>query len=74
MGAESLVDRMLAAEGMVDSHSLRTGQLTDQDWNNVTIAQGALAEAPIYIDDTPGLKLLKSAQDHGNCLKKWMVV
>lgn len=57
MGAESLVDRMLAAEGMVDSHSLRTGQLTDQDWNNVTIAQGALADAPIYIDDTPGIKI-----------------
>lgn len=57
MGAESLVDRMLAAEGMVDSHSLRTGQLTDQDWNNVTVAQGALAEAPIYIDDTPGIKI-----------------
>ncbi|EPX00410.1 replicative DNA helicase, partial [Streptococcus agalactiae] len=57
MGAESLVDRMLAAEGMVDSHSLRTGQLTDQDWKNVTIAQGALADAPIYIDDTPGIKI-----------------
>ena len=57
MGAESLVDRMLAAEGMVDSHSLRTGQLTDQDWNNVTIAQGALADAPMYIDDTPGIKI-----------------
>ncbi|HEN9841307.1 TPA: replicative DNA helicase [Streptococcus agalactiae] len=57
MGAESLVDRMLAAEGMVDSHSLRTGQLTVQDWNNVTIAQGALADAPIYIDDTPGIKI-----------------
>lgn len=39
MGAESLVDRMLAAEGMVDSHNLRTGQLTDQEWNNITIAQ-----------------------------------
>lgn len=57
MGAESLVDRMLAAEGMVDSHSLRTGQLTDQDWQNVTMAQGVLAEAPIYIDDTPGIKI-----------------
>ncbi|MGE9833225.1 replicative DNA helicase [Streptococcus orisratti] len=57
MGAESLVDRMLAAEGLVDSHALRTGQLTEQDWNNVTIAQGALAEAPIYIDDTPGIKI-----------------
>ena len=53
MGAESLV----AAEGMIDSHALRTGQLTEQDWNNVMIAQGALAEAPIYIDDTPGIKI-----------------
>ena len=57
MGAESLVDRMLAAEGMIDSHALRTGQLPEQDWNNVMIAQGALAEAPIYIDDTPGIKI-----------------
>lgn len=57
MGAESLVDRMLAAEGMIDSHALRTGQLTEQDWKNVMLAQGALAEAPIYIDDTPGIKI-----------------
>lgn len=57
MGAESLVDRMLAAESMVDSHHLRTGNLTEQDWNNITIAQGVLAEAPIYIDDTPGIKI-----------------
>ena len=57
MGAESLVDRMLAAEGMIDSHALRTGQLTEQDWITVMIAQGALAEAPIYIDDTPGIKI-----------------
>lgn len=42
---------------MIDSHALRTGQLTEQDWNNVMIAQGALAEAPIYIDDTPGIKV-----------------
>ncbi|NOP24907.1 replicative DNA helicase, partial [Klebsiella pneumoniae] len=32
MGAESLVDRMLAAEGLVESHSIRTGQLTDEEW------------------------------------------
>lgn len=57
MGAESLVDRMLAAEGLIDAHKLRTGQLDNQDWHNVMIAQGALAEAPIYIDDTPGIKI-----------------
>ncbi|MGT2750092.1 replicative DNA helicase [Streptococcus orisasini] len=57
MGAESLVDRMLASEGMVDAHNLRTGQLTEQEWQNITLAQGTLAEAPIYIDDTPGIKV-----------------
>lgn len=57
MGAESLVDRMVASEGVVDSHRLRTGQLTDQDWQNVTIAMGNLAKAPIFIDDTPGIKI-----------------
>lgn len=57
MGAESLVDRMLAAEGMVDSYHLKTGQLTEQEWRNITIAQGALAEAPIYIDETPDIKI-----------------
>ena len=61
---------MLAAEGMVDSHHLRTGQLTDQEWNNITIAQGALAEAPIYIDDTPGIKITEIRARARSCLKK----
>ena len=60
MGAESLVDRMLASEGMVDAHNLRTGQLTEQDWQNITLAQGTLADAPIYIDDTPGIKVTEN--------------
>lgn len=57
MGAESLVDRMLASEGMIDSHHLRTGQLTEEDWRNLTFAQGDLAQAPIFIDDTPGIRI-----------------
>lgn len=57
MGAESLVDRMVAAEGLIDAHRLRTGQLTEQDWQSLTMAMGNLAEAPIYIDDTPGIKI-----------------
>lgn len=57
MGAESLVDRMVAAEGLIDAHRLRTGQLTEEDWTSLTIAMGNLAEAPIYIDDTPGIKI-----------------
>ena len=73
MGAESLVDRMLAAEGLVESHSIRTGQLTEEEWRKYTIAQGNLANASIYIDDTPGIRITeirsrsrKLAQETGN--------
>ncbi|MGT2845860.1 replicative DNA helicase [Streptococcus massiliensis] len=57
MGAESLVDRMLASEGLIESHSIRTGQLTEEEWQKYTIAQGNLAGAGIYIDDTPGIRI-----------------
>ncbi len=57
MGAESLVDRMLASEGVINSHALRTGQLSEEEWQKVTIAQAQLAQASIYIDDTPGIKI-----------------
>ena len=73
MGAESLVDRMLASEGTINSHSIRTGQLTDEEWQKVTIAQANLANASIYIDDTPGIRITeirsrsrKLAQETGN--------
>ena len=52
-----LVDRMLAAEGLIESHSIRTGQLTDEEWRKYAIAQGNLASASIYIDDTPGIRI-----------------
>ena len=75
MGAESLVDRMLAAEGLIESHSIRTGQLTDEEWRKYAIAQGNLANASIYIDDTPGIRITeirsrarKLAHETGNLL------
>ena len=58
MGAESLVrPYMLAAEGLVESHSIRTGQLTDEEWQKYTIAQGEPSQRSIYIDDTPGIPI-----------------
>ncbi|GFH41377.1 replicative DNA helicase [Pseudolactococcus insecticola] len=57
MGAESLVNRMVSSEGLIDAHSLRTGKLTDEDWNNLTFAMGSLAGASIYVDDSPGIKI-----------------
>ncbi|MBE6836634.1 MAG: replicative DNA helicase [Ruminococcus sp.] len=55
MGKEQLVSRMLSSESMVNSHSLRSGQIDQDDW--VKLAQGAdvLSKLPIYIDDTAGI-------------------
>lgn len=55
MSKEQLVDRLLAAEAGVDAWSLRTGNLTDSDFEKIGHAMGTLSEAPIYIDDTPGI-------------------
>lgn len=55
MSKEQLVDRMLAMESGVDAWALRTGNLTDADFEKIGQAMGVLSEAPIYIDDTPGI-------------------
>lgn len=57
MGAESLVNRMVSSEGLIDAFSLRTGKLSDDDWSNLIIAQGTLADRSIYVDDSPGIKI-----------------
>ena len=57
MGAESLVERMLSAEGTIINHHIRTGNLTVDEWQRLIYAQGQLAEAPIYIDDTAGINI-----------------
>lgn len=57
MGAESLVERMLSAEGTIINHHIRTGNLTVDEWQRLIYAQGQLAEAPIFIDDTAGVKI-----------------
>jgi replicative DNA helicase len=55
MSKEQLVDRMLAMESGVDAWALRTGNLTDADFEKIGHAMGTLSEAQIYIDDTPGI-------------------
>lgn len=66
MGAESLVNRMLCAEGNINSQHLRTGQLTPEEWQSLVVAMGSLSNASIYIDDTPGMRV---AQIRSECLK-----
>jgi replicative DNA helicase len=59
MSSQQLVQRMLSSEGRVDSLSVRTGRLQAQDWHRLTSAAGRLSEAPIFIDDSPGLSVLE---------------
>ncbi|HET7630207.1 MAG TPA: replicative DNA helicase [Candidatus Saccharimonadales bacterium] len=59
MSKEQLVDRMLADASGVDAWNIRTGNLSDEDFEKLSNAMGEMAEAPIYIDDTPGLTVLE---------------
>jgi replicative DNA helicase len=57
MSKEQLVDRLLSMESGVDAWALRTGNLTDQDFEKIGQAMGTLSEAKISIDDTPGVSV-----------------
>jgi replicative DNA helicase len=72
MSKEQLVDRLLSMESGVDAWALRTGNLTDQDFEKIGQAMGTLSEAKIYIDDTPSVsvsdmrtKARREAHQHG---------
>jgi len=55
MSKEQLVDRLLSMESGVDAWALRTGNLSDTDFEKIGHAMGSLSEAKIFIDDTPGI-------------------
>ena len=59
MSKEQLVDRMLAETAGIDAFNIRTGNLTEDDFGKLSDAMGEMAEAPIFIDDTPGLSVLE---------------
>lgn len=59
MSKEELVDRLLVAQADVDAWRLKTGRLTDEDFAKLSTAMGELAEAPLFIDDTPGANILE---------------
>jgi replicative DNA helicase len=59
MSKEELVDRLLVSQADVDAWRLKTGKLTEDDFSKLSTAMGELAEAPIFIDDTPGLSLVE---------------
>ena len=58
MSKEQLVNRMLSMESNVDSQKLRTGTLTDADWDAVVEGIGVIGNSKLIIDDTPGISIM----------------
>ena len=57
MGAEQLAMRLLSAKSHIEGDKLRTGRLSDADWNRLNEAAGELRMSNIFIDDTAGIKV-----------------
>lgn len=57
MGAEDLIERMIASEGTVPAYHLKTGNLNTDEWKRVIQAQKELYDAPIFVDDTAGIRI-----------------
>ncbi len=55
MGAEQLINRMLASVGQIEMNKLRTGRLEHQDWKRINESISRLADTKMFIDDTPGM-------------------
>lgn len=59
MSKEQLVQRMLCAQARIDAHRLRTGMLSKEDWRHLAMGVSELAEAQIFLDDTPAISSLE---------------
>ena len=59
MSKEQLVQRMLCSEAELDSNRLRTGNMQTDDWAKLTRVMGTLGDAPIFIDDSPGISVME---------------
>lgn len=59
MSVQQLAQRLLCSEARVSSHRLRTGRLSEEEWQRLSEWTGKLIEAPIYIDDTAGISIME---------------
>ena len=57
MSKDQLINRVLSMESKVDSQSMRTGNLTQNDWEKLIESAGIISQAPLIIDDTPGISI-----------------
>jgi replicative DNA helicase len=59
MSKTEITMRLLSAEARVPLHHMRSGTMTDDDWNRLARRMGEVAEAPLYIDDSPNLTMME---------------
>ncbi|HUP82684.1 MAG TPA: replicative DNA helicase, partial [Candidatus Limnocylindria bacterium] len=59
MSKDQLVQRLICSHAGIDSHRLRTGFIEESEWAKIAQAIGELSEAPVYIDDTPGISVME---------------
>jgi replicative DNA helicase len=59
MSHQQLFVRLLCSEGQIDAHRLRTGRVNREQWQSVIRIYGTLSEAPVFIDDTPGMGIME---------------
>ena len=59
MGATQLAMRLMGSVGRLDQQKIRTGRLTNDDWERLSSALGKLNDAPIHIDETPAMNALE---------------
>jgi len=72
MSGEQLAMRLMSSLGRIDQSRIRTGKLEDDDWHRLTSSMGILADAPLFIDDTPAMsptelraRARRMAREHG---------
>jgi replicative DNA helicase len=59
MGRSEITMRLLSAEAQILLSRLRTGQMTDPDWNRLARRMGEIAQAPLFIDDSPNMSMME---------------
>ena len=71
MSARALVLRMLCGEARVDSHRVRTGRISRDNWSDLTAAMSVLSEVPIYIDDSSSLTVAEMSARARRAKAEW---
>jgi replicative DNA helicase len=59
MSAEQIAQRLISIEGQIEAQRIRTGRMSDSDWDRLVQTVGVLSESPIFVDDTPSLSIVE---------------